>query len=261
MNVRDFMTLDPVTIPVDAPLAEAWRRMETHDVRHLPVVRGPELVGILSDRDLIEATTEEFESQRVEDRLHTPALIGPDDSAVAAALELSLRRVGCLPVVEQGTLLGILSEYDVLELYSRVCRSTGLDSVEDPPVSDCASTPVQCAESNEAVGQVRDRMVSKGFRHMPVQQDGKLVGIISDRDLRRASSVENWSDRPVADFMTRSVESIGPEQSMSTAAAQLSEQKIGALIVETPEGELVGILSLADVLDHSLGSLREPNPG
>lgn len=259
MNVRDFMTLDPVTIPVEAPLAEAWRRMETHDVRHLPVVRGPELVGILSDRDLIEATTEEFEAQRVEDRLHSPAVISPDDSAVSAALELSLRRVGCLPVVERGTLVGILSEYDVLELFARVCRASNQDSAEDPPVSRCASTRVHCASSSEPVLQVRERMISMGFRHMPVQEGEALVGIVSDRDLRRAASVENWGERPVADFMTPKVESIGPEQSMSAAAEQMSEQKIGALVLQTPEDKLVGILSLADVLDHSLGVLREPD--
>lgn len=106
----------------------------------------------------------------------------------------------------------------------------------------------------EALGLVRRR----GVRHLPVLDNGGLVGIVSDRDLKRAmassaTSLERHEltyllDRlPVADIMTRSVITVGPEQTIEEAARLMVREKVSALPV-TEAGRLVGIVTETDVL-------------
>ena len=106
----------------------------------------------------------------------------------------------------------------------------------------------------EALGLVQKR----GIRHVPVVADGELVGIVSDRDLKRvmaspATTLERHelgyllSKLALADFMTRGVVTVGPRHPVEEAARIMMKDRISALPV-TDEGRLVGILTETDVL-------------
>ncbi|HET9491097.1 MAG TPA: CBS domain-containing protein [Methylomirabilota bacterium] len=129
VTAGDLMTPDPVTVSPDASIAEVWDLMRERDIRHVPVVEGSALVGMLSDRDLGRLdlaralTGEGAEALRRE--LATPVVnvmtsdviaVEPDtdlDEVVELLLE---HRVGAMPVVEPDTreVVGILSYIDVL---------------------------------------------------------------------------------------------------------------------------------------------------
>ncbi len=95
-----------------------------------------------------------------------------------------------------------------------------------------------------SVAEARTLLHRHGIRQLPVLRSQRLVGIITDRDLRGAASTA----KTVADLMTSKPIVIGPDASVDEAAGQLSKHKIGALPVV--EGtKLVGILSSSDVLD------------
>ncbi|OGL00902.1 MAG: hypothetical protein A3E31_15605 [Candidatus Rokubacteria bacterium RIFCSPHIGHO2_12_FULL_73_22] len=106
----------------------------------------------------------------------------------------------------------------------------------------------------EALGLVQKR----GIRHVPVVADGELVGIVSDRDLKRvmaspATTLERHelgyllSKLALADFMTRGVVTVGPRHPVEEAARIMLKERISALpVVEA--GRLVGILTETDVL-------------
>jgi acetoin utilization protein AcuB len=129
MNAEDIMTRDPVTVNERATIGEAWRLLAEASVRHLPVVRDGDVVGILSDRDFrslgvsLVADMESFE--RVRERLLAPvsALMtsgvvtaGREDD-VSELVDLMLdEKLSAVPVVEDGTqeLVGIVSYIDVL---------------------------------------------------------------------------------------------------------------------------------------------------
>jgi acetoin utilization protein AcuB len=107
-------------------------------------------------------------------------------------------------------------------------------------------------EAMKLVGQRR-------IRHLPVLQDGELVGIVSDRDLKRAMASPATTlavnelvyllDRlTVAEIMTRAVITIGPQCPVEEAARLMMQEKIGALPV-TESGALVGIVTETDVLE------------
>ncbi len=82
-----------------------------------------------------------------------------------------------------------------------------------------------------------------GFRHMPVVEDGKLVGIVSDHDI-----FLGWGrggDTPVGELMTKSPRWVGPDANARDAAALLLRHKIGCLPV-IDDGRVVGIVTQAD---------------
>jgi len=121
-EVGRLMSEHPVTIGPDDMLAEACQRMRSAHARHLPVVDGAKLVGILSDRDL-PAHYGQFERTRVHVAMTAdPATVSADDSVDAAARLMLDRRVHAVPIVDGEKVVGVLSTSDILEDYARVAR-------------------------------------------------------------------------------------------------------------------------------------------
>jgi CBS domain-containing protein len=112
----------------------ASERMSTVDdimtlgrVRHMPVVHGGQLVGVVSHRDLLRASLSVLSQHRDEERraflavveisrvMSTPPIvIEPDATIEEAALVMAEKKIGCLPVVEGDRLIGLITETDVL---------------------------------------------------------------------------------------------------------------------------------------------------
>lgn len=133
MLVRDFMQRDVVTLEASDSLDLADDIMCLGRIRHLPVTSDGEVVGILSQRDLFRAAIssllqlpraaeQEFLAKVPVRAAMTPAPLTVGANApVRAALRLMLeRRIGCLPVVEDGRLVGLVSETDCLRYLERV---------------------------------------------------------------------------------------------------------------------------------------------
>ena len=102
-----------------------------------------------------------------------------------------------------------------------------------------------CAEPAEKLSAIRDRMHSGGFRTLPVLSGGKLVGVITDRDLRRHEGYLDHTEVKLA--MSTEVITVKPETPVHDAAKLLLERKMGALPVMDGE-RLVGIISTSDIL-------------
>lgn len=129
MLSKDIMTENPVTATELMSVSEALGLLYELDVRHLPVVRGRELVGIVSDRDLrgftqaseddaIEAV-EGARTSTVGSFMNTNPLKVDPETHIREVLELMLmHRVGALPVtdLDTGDLLGIVSYVDLLRV-------------------------------------------------------------------------------------------------------------------------------------------------
>lgn len=109
---EDIMTDDLITIAPEAPIEKAHAAFQKHGIRHLPVMDGGHVVGVLSERDLRGAMNLEL---RVRDFMSTPALtIEPWATAAEAASRMRQHKVSSLLVVDEGRLRGILTSYDLL---------------------------------------------------------------------------------------------------------------------------------------------------
>jgi len=91
-------------------------------------------------------------------------------------------------------------------------------------------------------------MLWSSVRHLPVVTDGKLVGIVSDRDLLRAGPLDGKNGN-VEEVMSKPVETIGPDMSLRDAAAKLVEGTIDCLPIVDGEA-LVGLITTTDLLDQ-----------
>ncbi|MBI3031229.1 MAG: CBS domain-containing protein [Candidatus Rokubacteria bacterium] len=149
MKVKEVMTRDPVTVDPEAPLGTAMDVMRRKRIRHLPVVDDAgRLLGIITDRDLRQATFapalaehlslgaqrrlrgigQALEDLRVKHAMTWVVVTTDPEATIArAAVVMFERRIGSLPVVEDGKLVGILTERDLLLALAREFPDTGVD--------------------------------------------------------------------------------------------------------------------------------------
>ena len=121
MRIGEVMTRSVETARPGDAAGEAWERMRARKFHHLVVVDGRTVVGVVSERDLGgRAGASVREGRTVGDLMsrgvHTAR---PDDTIKAAANKLRGHSLGCLPVMEKGRLVGLLTISDVLELVGR----------------------------------------------------------------------------------------------------------------------------------------------
>jgi acetoin utilization protein AcuB len=151
MNVRDVMTPDPITIEPQAAVGTAIAVMIERGVRHLPVVDDDgRLVGIVTDRDVRHRLfapeiypqigkvplRELLQQAPVRAVMSAPVLrIGAASDVAEAATRMRRERVGCLPVVEGSSVVGMLTEIDILRHIAGAesPESAGLDIIISYP--------------------------------------------------------------------------------------------------------------------------------
>lgn len=112
--------------------------------------------------------------------------VAPDMPAVEAARLLMSHRIGSVIVVENGSIVGILTERDIVRCMvekGNVCSTLTVDKVMTPD-------PVSCRES-DSVNKVMQVMSSKRFRHMPVVDNAnQLIGVLSIGDVLKSKTEE-----------------------------------------------------------------------
>jgi acetoin utilization protein AcuB len=136
MKVKEWMTPDPKTVNEGDPLKTAVSLVVENRIRHLPVVRGDALVGIISDRDLKRAmpsivagaTAEEYQSFMEETSVEqvmtaNPLACTPDTDLVDLVREFCQKKVGAIPVVDGEHLVGIVTQTDMMQAFLTVLES------------------------------------------------------------------------------------------------------------------------------------------
>jgi CBS domain-containing protein len=116
MRLQDIMTSPVETITPDASVSEARQRLKTLGANHLVVKRGNAIAGVLSSRDLARAAPDDPVSQVMSDHLVSAT---PKTTVREAANLLRGRTIGCLPVVDRGRVVGIITVSDLLELIGK----------------------------------------------------------------------------------------------------------------------------------------------
>ncbi len=125
--IQRYMTTTPVTVPHTATLAEAHKLMQENNFRHLPVMKGSEFFGILSDRDL--KLMESFQGvdprkATVADLAHKDAYtVAPDSQTDDVVKTMAARKYGSAIVMDNGRVVGIFTNVDALNAFAEMLET------------------------------------------------------------------------------------------------------------------------------------------
>lgn len=178
MLVSNRMTKDPVTVTADDFLIQARLKMQKGSFRQLPVVSDGQLVGIITDRDMREHAGY-LDRTQVKTAMSKKPLSVATATTLEAAAQLLLKwKIGGLPVVESGRLVGIITTSDVLQAFLDVMGA-----------SEETSTRIDLVLQGEGGGLAEaSRIVS--------QEGGEVLGVGTYRG--------KWGAAPVCYLRLRS---------------------------------------------------------
>jgi acetoin utilization protein AcuB len=139
MNVAKRMRRNPVVVDEGDSMKKAMDLLKEHEIRHLPVLKdGEKLVGILSERDIKQASPSPATALEIREIYYLldkvkvkqimtrrPYTISSTAPIEEAALILREKKIGCLPVVDNGVLVGILTETDIIDSFIEAMGVSG----------------------------------------------------------------------------------------------------------------------------------------
>jgi acetoin utilization protein AcuB len=287
MQVEDFMHTTPITVRPEDLVHTAHQRLRAHRIRHLPVVtEGQTLVGVITDRDIRQAGVSDephlaeheltylLDKMTVRERMTRQVVTVSRRTPVMEAAQLFLaHRFGCLPVVRADhTLEGIITVTDLLHAYVKRPEyrwawegSTPSGAPPAPaaagrvrPVRTMMHTAVVTATPDMSLAEAQRLLRAQRIRHLPVVAGTRLVGMVTDRDLRdampspattlsRGEIAYQMDTTPLKTCMTSKVVSIHPDMDMAQAVCILLTGPFGGLPV-VEDGALVGMVTEIDCL-------------
>ncbi|HMY18710.1 MAG TPA: CBS domain-containing protein [Polyangium sp.] len=126
-KIQKFMTTVPICINRTDTVASAHKVMREHDIRHLPVVDGDKLVGIVTQRDLhlIETLKDvDANNVNVEDAMTTnPYTVHPDAELDEVVAEMAEQKYGSALVVQNHKVVGVFTTVDAMRAFSELLKS------------------------------------------------------------------------------------------------------------------------------------------
>ena len=264
MKVRDVMTTTRLAMvrPGD-DLALAAQIMCWSNGRHLPVVEGDQIVGVVSERDILThrrpGSTGPSDIM-VKEIMRSPAVTTDADAPLAEAVSLMFtRKLGCLPVLTEGTFVGILTTTDLLRHELDTTIQSPARQLHDAVRMFMKPVPAVVQPTNELFDAAA-LMSARGIRHLPVVDDERrVIGVLSDRDVRTAlgdprrflsdpAARERFRQTSVANVMSKPAITVQADSPITTAIDQLLQARVGALPVVDRQERILGILSYLDFI-------------
>jgi len=133
----------------------------------------------------------------------------------------------------------------------------------DPPVEEFTTPNPVTATEDQSIDELRQLMQQTGVRHLPVLREGRVVGLVSDRDLRVAQGLSDEHKFQVcaADIMSTDPVSVSSSAPLDEVAYTMSEKKIGSVMVNEENGEFLGIFTVTDALNALIEISRAQRQG
>lgn len=257
MKIREIMR-PSWSIRADDTLWRAERIMARRRNKHLPILDGGgKLAGILSERDIVAfragSPDPDWWLVPVRDVMRDAAVTaGPDEPVSVAPARIAASPDALLPVVEHDFLVGVVTATDLLDAELRSWASAPTEVTAADVMTEAPVTVSPADDLVEATKLMSDRHI----RHLPVVEEGHVVGMLSERDLlpvadelsKRAAHRDRERELKVGDAMTKSVATVSAGTSITDVSRTLLDFRIGAVPVVDAERRPIGIVSYVDVL-------------
>jgi PAS domain S-box-containing protein len=177
--------------------------------------------------------------------------ISPDETVVLATKVMSENDISCIIVVDNDSVVGVLTETDVLK--RAVAEEKKFDKIK---VGKIMSSPVESISSNLSVLEASRIVENKHIKQLPVLEEKRLVGIVTQTDLIRVlTSYAMWTD--VAEIMSKDVAGIQRKATVADAAKIMASRNISCVIALEAD-EVVGVLTERDLLKRAVALQKNP---
>jgi CBS domain-containing protein len=192
-SIREIMTEKVVTLASDAKIADAATLIVEKRMGGLPIVDvGEVLCGIVTERDVMKVLSAERSQGLVEDIMSTGLKVtGPETTVGEATKEMITHRFRRLPVVKDDVLYGIVTATDIMkylgsgQVFQRMVTGN-VAEVMALPVRTLVSANLHTIDPKKNVNEAAREMLARNVGALPVIEDARLVGLVTEFDLVKA---------------------------------------------------------------------------
>ncbi len=256
LTAVDVMQYGVVSIEKTAPVYSAAALLVEKQISGLPVTYEGNMVGILSEKDLLRLFyANDYLPGTVEDYMTNEVVsfdIGDRVSDICSYLvECPFRRV---PILNGRTIAGMVTRADLIKVYRRQILAACRPEAEAAPTEALAEEIMHCGlltvNAEAPLTEAMDLIVKFHASGLPVV-DGKmgLMGIITEKDILQHLCKSKIIGMQVRDLMTREVVVFSPQDSVNKICACLISNSFHRVPI-VKQGKLLGIISRADVLKY-----------
>ncbi len=222
--------------------------------RYEAVVQAGDKVGLITLRHLLNV--ERPEGTKLVHLWKPLIQVTPDSTVTGVAAELIRINERALPVLEGTKPVGIISQLDIIKAMAD-CPELGMN-----PAIELAKAPVTSLDVKEAIAKARSVMLDKGFSHIPVTRDGKLVGMVTAQDLIRIflkpQGRSKQGEKPsenitrykgeLGGIMDEQPLAVGVDASALEVVRSLRDREKNACLLTDPQGVIQGIITPRELL-------------
>lgn len=189
MLVKEWMTKELITVEESVPMMKAIRIMKDNNIRRLPVVKDRKVIGIITDRDLREASPSKATTLDIHELYYllsdikvkdlmtkNPITIGPDESVEKAAVLMLNYKITGLPVVDETkNLVGIITDIDIFRVLTNVSGiyqgrvKIALDLPEIPGTTQAVINVIRSFEGRIMSVMTSPDVSEEGHRHVYIR--------------------------------------------------------------------------------------------
>ncbi|AMD18234.1 inosine-5-monophosphate dehydrogenase [Methanobrevibacter sp. YE315] len=258
MQIKNLMSEEVITVDKDQNLSDALKLFRKHNVSRLPVTNHKELVGIISERDIANKLgSSKYESMPAS-RLHISSVMVKDVITVPETMQLGEvasimleNGIGSVPVMCEDKMVGIVSKADFVTL------AVGI-AFDKIAVKEIMSKELVAVSSNDRLVHARRQMIEANIGRLPVVDDGKLVGMITSKDLMRAFI--DFRKNVPEKHQKSQIKEVFVEEIMSTnpcfVSKDMSISEVSKIMMDTgynglpvvEDGDVIGIITQTDIL-------------
>ena len=187
--IKILMTQKVVSVKTSAKISEAIRLMKEHNLGGLPVVdNGNHVRAIITERDIVYMFSERLSGVKVAELMSRKVVTAlPTTTIFEAAKTMTRQGFRRLPIVSENKVVGIITAMDILRFFGsgqvfQHLRSGTIVQVLNTHIPEIATKEVTTIKPDADVGQAARKMQEKNIGALPVVEDKKLVGVITERD-------------------------------------------------------------------------------
>ena len=253
-TAKDIMSKNVITGEKDEPSTKIISKMEKYDVKEIPIVENNKLVGMVTFFDILDVI--KYPESKASNVMFMPPTINPN-TPIEEIIPLMVKTgLEAIPVVENGNLVGIVSDYDILNEYKDSKIISGLK------VKDLVRKTNFYVEPNDNVAKARRIMINERIDRLPVIDNGKIVGMVISIDILRTINKPikkirkghrigkqiKILDFPVKNIMKKRVPLLKEDTSIKEALKKLLLNELKGTVVISKNNELKGLLYRFDIL-------------